>query len=1577
MASSDYTALRKLKEIQNSCDVDELGDPVSTSWYDIEMEARADCSVVLGTGPTGPIGPTGYTGYTGPVGDTNGGVFTMYAESNGFYTDGIDFIFSFGKGIDGSASSGVMIGADCSLNYIGVNVATTPDTVGAIEIYKNGTPTGITLGSLADSHSLADISYSFVQGDYINIKCLSGSGGLVVNVSLWFSAQGVKGNTGEKGDTGEKGYTGEIGNIGPAGTIGGKGDTGDTGPYGIRGTPGIQGEIGPTGYQGIQGEIGPIGAKGYTGAIGPTGYTGYTGQGIQGIQGATGLTGYTGYTGSTGPQGIQGIQGETGLTGYTGYTGPRGIQGIIGDLGPRGQIGLTGYTGYTGPQGIQGIQGEIGLTGYTGYTGPQGIQGAQGIRGETGLTGYTGYTGPQGIQGAQGIQGETGLTGYTGYTGYTGQQGIQGIQGEIGLTGYTGYTGPQGIQGIHGETGLTGYTGYTGYTGQQGIQGIQGEIGIQGIQGDIGIQGERGYKGDIGDIGNVGETGEIGPTGYTGSQGENGDTGPHGNDGNDGIDGVTGPRGSNGVDGQIGPTGPSGEQGLPGIEGFTGPRGYRGPMGEPGEGFLESLVSDINFKADVIFSGDILPETASFSSIGSITKPFKNIYVKSSTLYFVNDQTPEEEESSEPPTVNALSIQDGKMELSVVDPNTNEVTSNLKVGSNFVNRREDISLFQAITQQPSTFTKDTSIYTNGSSNTTKDLTIYWHYDDIVALITDTSYQAFYNNDSTYNRVIPYINQLYVDISYSTVTNGWENYKTMPISSDYNVSPYKSTTITRKEAAPSGNSSLATLMFQDDIVNFDVRVYGENLGYNYPTIEDRALIYEGVTFEQPNPPGVFNFNNSTIDNYQQLTLSYNYTEPEEGNPTSTAVLDESQTKYAENDTLSSSSYILDTTVNTDIESDESITGGSNFSVILTGLRAGTNYEFFTRIKNDLNSNYTSVDSIWNFVGSGIAFDNVTDTGLTNYTTLPSSDGYSSTYVPQLTYNTTTYVTTPTSVNASITYINVSDNQTVVPGKTSIQSFEISNTGASTSDTSGFGKYIDNNDNSVQVKAYVDGDLKQTISYQGFTPSDSTKSGTATITGSLTGINYFDSNEQGDIHLTDVQQQGYRLYGKFRILTIQNDNVNAAIGVPRNNPYTLKLEVLRDDTNIGGTALTTTTSDIYVDNLSNNPSISQQTETAIVTSVVWTMGIPSVQKYKIDCSRTYSYINSQYKFIRGDRKLSTVDSVSNSSNSSNSNGFSSGSIYIDNNSIADTGEYTYDEAQFSTANNSTLYDLHYTSSRDNNDSSVTLNETIYSLKSNGINNDISVDVNHHFDKDSYNNMGNSLSTKLSLVDIHELATTTIAKLNDDLGGLDIDTYTSHNVVPKNWTLLYYNGVFKVSGYPSVPAYEWNGLTGNYTYDAGLSGLSMSGTEETTGTRYKWIAFKLNKLSSSQYRLNGNDYNLKDTGGIKYLSVTEMLSNSGLFTSSSINNLFNSDNTDIIGFCRVTTLKTGPNIPYIGNLKIDFSPTGGNWTSNGSAQTGYAGSLSGSNGARVFSGTEYGFYLSPASVNDDLTMFIGIKV
>ena len=66
MSSSDYIALKKFKELKGNCSTDELGDPLSPSWYNVPINDNCDCTVVLGTGPTGNTGATGNTGPTGP-----------------------------------------------------------------------------------------------------------------------------------------------------------------------------------------------------------------------------------------------------------------------------------------------------------------------------------------------------------------------------------------------------------------------------------------------------------------------------------------------------------------------------------------------------------------------------------------------------------------------------------------------------------------------------------------------------------------------------------------------------------------------------------------------------------------------------------------------------------------------------------------------------------------------------------------------------------------------------------------------------------------------------------------------------------------------------------------------------------------------------------------------------------------------------------------------------------------------------------------------------------------------------------------------------------------------------------------------------------------------------------------------------------------------------------------------------------------------------------------------------------------------------------------------------------------------
>ena len=99
--------------------------------------------------------------------------------------------------------------------------------------------------------------------------------------------------------------------------------------------------------------------------------------------------------------------------------------------------------------------------------------------------------------------------------------------------------------------------------------------------------------------------------------------------------------------------------------------------------------------------------------------------------------------------------------------------------------------YEVITQQPGEFT-----YVS-SSNTTSSVTINWNYDDIIGNRIGTTERAFLTLFSGYQKYIPFIQKIYIDVSYGTVTNGWLNYKTLNFSgsTDYNQNAYKTNTFT--------------------------------------------------------------------------------------------------------------------------------------------------------------------------------------------------------------------------------------------------------------------------------------------------------------------------------------------------------------------------------------------------------------------------------------------------------------------------------------------------------------------------------------------------------------------------------------------------------------------------------------------------------------------------------------------------------------------------------------------------------------------------------------------------------------
>jgi len=190
--------------------------------------------------------------------------------------------------------------------------------------------------------------------------------------------------------------------------------------------------------------------------------------------------------------------------------------------------------------------------------------------------------------------------------------------------------------------------------------------------------------------------------------------------------------------------------------------------------------------------------------------------------------------------------------------------------------------------------------------------------------------------------------------------------------------------------------------------------------------------------------------------------------------------------------------------------------------------------------------------------------------------------------------------------------------------------------------------------------------------------------------------------------------------------------------------------------------------------------------------------------------------------------------------------------------------------------------------------------------------------------------------------------------------------------------------VTAYPNVTAYTWNAVSGNYSYNAGSSGLTTSGSSTEPGDKYKWIAFKLNKISATEYSFNGNTYDVESSNGTNYLSIVDMLVNTGLFGSSTISDLFNSSSTDVIGFCRVTnnnsTTNNNDDDFYVyGNFKKGLNAQG-IWVQAGSMPSGGGGYSSIDDpqyGCVVVNGLDKGIYIDTSLMNDDLHVFIGLKL
>lgn len=877
-------------------------------------------------------------------------------------------------------------------------------------------------------------------------------------------------------------------------------------------------------------------------------------------------------------------------------------------------------------------------------------------------------------------------------------------------------------------------------------------------------------------------------------------------------------------------------------------------------------------------------------------------------------------------------------------------------GSSAVNTSGQ-SFFEILTQQPNKFKANPDISKNSvygtDGNYVDTINLYWSYDDIIPKHGSTLAKLGSNNTEK-GKMLPYIEEIKIDVSGIKTDNsltGWSNSGINSFYSHFNSNiqdnesynssdnnyKYKKLTITK--AANAGSTDFQNIISQTE-VPFDIRVYGINNSEDTPNVETRSLVWSGLAFAQPRPPDSITFISEDFTSYNTLTLTMICDTVGEIN----SVI----TEYSQNETLASGTIIVDTSYS-DTETESNVASNSNFNSILSGLRGGTKYNYRTKTRNTL-FNPSSTTGYSDFLQNAVS----------DYTNIPTSNTNDTVNI-SISNSSKTSVRTKGGINGnSVIYINQSGTQTLIPN-TGTQTFEITNRSSTKTSPNGFGKYVDGSNDLVNLVVSVKesgGSFveKDKIIYNGFNGEN-----TQAVTTPTTG-NFINTTSSQADQYTDTARKSFRLNGIIVLKTITNNEVDTLISASVTNNesgdtyHEIKYDYNRH-TDMGGNNQSETHK-IYIDDLPNNPVVTNTSETITVDSVVWSFGIPSVKTMTVNIVRELTNINSVNCFIPGNGNISTINNINYTSYNGNTKNVSTGSIVTN-------GEYNH------THNSSGVY---YTNSRIGTNNTLNITGTSYNLK--GHTNFTSVTVpltqKHWFDKNSFNSSGNNLSHKLNLSshNIYEITDSIeLEKLNSNLGGVGITRYTNHDVTPKEYTLLYINGKFQpnsIETYPDTTTFDW--------LPSGVSATYNSGTATTNPANYKWIVFKFNK---------NTDTSSKNIAGANYYYINLYSKLQSYFNTSIINKLRDKTDNNVIGFIRHEILGTnriggfnffnGTNTYYAGSKTPEISFTsiidgGGNVNNYGSMLNPDFGS--------DFTTTNWGPYIDTNDGADDIYLFVGCK-
>ena len=755
--------------------------------------------------------------------------------------------------------------------------------------------------------------------------------------------------------------------------------------------------------------------------------------------------------------------------------------------------------------------------------------------------------------------------------------------------------------------------------------------------------------------------------------------------------------------------------------------------------------------------------------------------------------------------------------------------------------------------------------------------------------------------------------------------------------DYDTQKFRTLILGKVSPDASNNTPLHNILgkdFPNDGHKFDVRIYGVNFSENFPTKEDRALVFKDLSFAAAAAPTVkaTTSNVVTVDSSDVNGGTHNLQldsividESEQGVPGSTAKVTEVQYKYTESASVRSAS-VSATTQRTEVDpvnANESQDGDTITNATINDLSAGVLYEMESvAMKNDINPSFgtakTDVGVLDKYTSAPKSSDDQSESDA-NLISLSLNGASDSILDPTDNANTGAFsgnhrYLRQTSDNLVLGSFVTDNDIEVSKASSSVVAIDGTNDDASKAG-SRLGKSLDGKSDVVVVKAGFTGgalasaDEINIAEYNGFDTSSAGDE--ATITDASLNTNYCNELQNGDTKdpYEGTNNRGFRIVSKLPLKTTITGNELTARSVDADDQaYTLTYTLTRN--NQDQAAPETSTVKFFRDDFDDDATadVSTAENGIFVSSITRVGGLPSVNEVDMTLKVALDNLCSSHKLVHSNRIAASLGNdfavnlqdnfgIANTAANKDYKFTNYGDVSDNKIMTKNSGVFagaTMSAIQYSADNSGTVADW----GAGTGDKQLVLSVTPKNLKGNGAANTKDLSTNflrlstnapsgdsYFFKKDkSPPDDGSGFGD----LDVTGTETTDTLTSWSSINSTQYDfSSTADAQSVRDKMLLWLNGKFQTNAqqkYPNVTTYRWD-ISSNGDIHTDIDTQKEFTYNSHSG--YRWVVHKFTTPANATEAATG-------------INVSNMISSTlGISNAVDSNNLFERDGTNGIAF------------------------------------------------------------------------------